>query len=88
MAEPRKKRTPPTRNRTFRLRAETVAQLERRARQEHRSTNDLVQQLLDASLPVISVADEVVAISVAAGAALRGPLPKFDRDALYDDDDP
>ena len=80
------KRAAPTKSRTFRLRAETISSLERRARQERRSTNELVQQLLDATLPSASVVGEVAAIAVSAGAARRGPLPKFDRAALYDEE--
>ena len=75
-----------TKSRTFRLRSETVSQLERRARQESRSTNDLVQELLDASLPLSSVVREVVGIAAESGARRRGPLPKFDRATLYDEE--
>lgn len=79
------RRKAPTKSRTFRLRVDTVTRLERRARQEQRSPNELVQQLLDANLPAGCVVEEVAAIAQEAGAGRRGPLPKFDRDALYDD---
>ncbi len=85
MRKPDKKGKAPTKSRTFRLRLETLSRLERRAREERRSPNELVQQLLDASLPRTSTVDEVTAIAIAAGAERRGPLPRFDREALYDE---
>ena len=85
MPKPPRLRKSPTKSRTFRLRVETLSRLERRAREERRSPNEVVQQLLDASLPKGSTVDEVASIARAAGAARRGPLPRFDREALYDE---
>lgn len=85
MAKAPPRRRAPSKSRTFWLRVDTVARLERRARQEQRSPNEIVQQVLDARLPGGSVVEEVAAIAREAGARRRGPMPKFDRDAQYDD---
>ena len=86
MARPPKKRTV---NRTFRLKAETVQRLERRARERGLSPNAALEELVESALPAFDPATRLEALALAADRKRGGPAAKwrgFTKDELHEDE--
>ena len=86
---PKPRRTE-TKNKTFRIPAPLEARLERRALEVHRSVNQVVVQLLEQGLPETSPFGRVRALRkrLARGRTARsGPVPRFTKDELHEDEE-
>ena len=76
-------------NRTFRLKAETVEKLERRARDRGLSPNAALEELIEAAIPDVDPVAGLAALANAADRKRRGPAHKwrgFTKDELHEDD--
>lgn len=86
---PKPRRTA-TKNKTFRIPAPLEARLERRALESHSSLNQVVVQLLEQGLPETSPFGRVRALRnrlARQRSARGGPVPRFTKDELHEDEE-
>ena len=76
-------------NRTFRLKADTVQRLERRARERGVSPNAALEELIDASLPAVDPVAMLKRLAQVADRRRGRPAPRFrgfTKDELHEDE--
>ncbi len=76
-------------NKTFRIPSSLEARLARRAAEDHRSVNQIVVQLLEQGLPHASPFGRARSLGDRIARSRKpadGPLPRFTKDELHEDE--